>query len=399
MIRLPNPRLDVEYWTNETTDFGPDTRAGIIHEAASVGWAWYSRFPGSAFFTLKRTSPHNELLDPGLTHIRIYYTNEATGYGPILVFSGRLGNADESGSDVVWQAFSYLAELALSRTGYRVMYEREKISTIVTKEWQRDSTTKPKFADYGARKQVKGLLRHVTTGTIQSPLNVGGVNEVTTEPQFGVISVPRLLLFFDLTEISRANTDNNVTYEITREHAPEFNFWKDRGSQKPAKRLMFPGNIQDYRFVRDVLNVRNDLATIGTKDGKAKYLTDSKAGGAHGYNLFGLRQDTFAIKTLSGYKGLGTDAGQFSAQKMITERAVREAARSIRSLEVDLADFRGPYGFDPFDGWDIEDQVYAELTDRAGSPTKGWFRIVGVRGRMADDGYRQSLILQQPIAP
>jgi hypothetical protein len=394
--RLPFPRLDIEYWTNETTTFGPSALAGVIHDAASVGWAWYSRFPGAAFWTLKRDSRHNALLEPGLSHIRIWYSNEATGYGPELVFSGRLGDSDEGGDDVVWQAFGYLAELSLSRTGYRVMYERDLISSIVDKEWRRDDAS-GKFHNYGAKKQVKSLLAHVGTGAIQDPHNVNG-GLMRTEPQFGVISVPRLLLFYDLSEISRANTTNNVTYEITREHAPEFNFWADRGSPRTGKLLTYPGNVQDFRYSRGLLNIRNDLATIGTKDGKAKFIQSERAGGAYGYDAFGRRQDTFSIKTLSGFRHLGTDAEQFSAQRMITERAVKEGTRPMRSLQLDLADLRQPFGFDPFDGWDIEDLLDVELETHSGGVIKRPFRVAGVRGKMGAAGYQQSLIVTEPVS-
>jgi hypothetical protein len=392
--RLPLVRLDVEYLANETTDFGPTGRGTVIHDAASVGWAWYSRFPGSAFWTLPRHSPHNERLEEGLSHIRIWFTNEATGYGPELVFRGRLAGADISGSDVVWQAFDYLAELALSRTGYRVMYEGELIGDIVQKEWDRDG--EGKWANYGAHKQHKGLLRHVHTGTIQDPENVNE-GKMRTEPQFGVISVPRLLFFYDLSEIGRANTTHNVSYEITRTGTPTFNFWKDAGGQRPRKRLMYPGNVQDFRYSKGILNIRNDLATIGTKDGKAKLLTAERADGPYGYNDFGLRQDTFSIKTLSGYKHLDTDDGAFSAQKMITERAVREATRPMRGLQLDIADLRQPWGFDPFDGWDIEDLINVELDTGQGLIDRE-FRIAGVRARMGRQGYQQSLIVVEPVS-
>jgi len=394
MARLPLIRLDIEYFDNETTDFGPDTRAGIIHDAASVGWSWYSRFPGAAFFTLKRTSVHNTRLVPGLTHIRVWYRNEATGIGPKLVFVGRIGDYSDSGGDVVWQAFSYLAELALSRTGYRVMYERSKISNIVQKEWSRDTGT-GKFQYYGARKQVKGLLRHVATGTIENPVNATA-GQMRTEPQFGVISVPRLLLFFDLSEIGRANTTNNVTYEITRSTNPTFNFWKDRGSAITERSLTFPGNVRDFRHSKGILNLRNDLATIGTKDGKAKFLKAERSGGSYGYNAFGRRQDTFSIKTLSGFKNLGTDAGQFSAQKMITEAAVKEATKPIHAIELDLAELRQPNGWDPFDGWEIEDTIRVELEGRTSLDRT--MRIAGVRGLMDLGGYRQSLIVTEPTS-
>lgn len=392
-VRLPIPALYIEYLTNSTANFGPVALDGVIHDAVSVGWSWYSRFPANAFFTLRQESVHNARLVAGLSHIRIWYADPSTGYGPVLVFAGRLGDGDEAGRDVVWQAYSYLAELALSRTGYRVMYQSKKIgSKVVTDEWQRDDAS-GKFADYGATKQVKGLLRHVATGTIQDPQNAAGTADMRTDPQFGVISVPRLLLFYDLSEIGRANTDNNVTFEITRSTSPTFNFWKNRGSAITERKLTFPGIIRGFRFSRGVLNIRNDLATIGTKQGKAVLITDEKSGGTYGYDSFGRRQDTFSIKTLSGFKNLDTSAGKFSAQKMITERALKEAAREHRALQVEV-----PWHYmAPFAGWDIEDTIGVQISVGRTSISQS-YRILGVRGRLDSRGYHQSLIVNPPDA-
>jgi hypothetical protein len=396
MTRLPLQRLVVEYLDNETTTFGPSQQTGIIDNAANVGWSWYSRFPGAAFFTLRRTSKHNQRLVPGLSHIRLWFINEATGYGPALVFSGRLGDASESGDDVVWQASDYLAELALSMTGYRVMYEGKRIIDIVDDEWRRDDAS-GKFANYGAKVRPKSLLAHISTGTLENPRNLNG-DGMRTEPQFGVISVPRLLLFYDLSEIGRANTNNNVTYRITRSTSPAFRFLRDLGSRKDGPRLTFPGTTNDYRFSRNIPNIRNVLATIGTKDGKAKFIKHSKQAGTYGFDNFGRREDTFTIRTLSGFPNLDDDSKAFGAQTRITKRAVEEAIRPFATMEFDIANFRQPLGWDPFDGWDIEDEIYCEFVDRRTGPTTKWMRIVGVRGRMDRNGYQQTLVMQEPAA-
>lgn len=385
-IRLPVPRLIAEIWSNETTDFGPFERQVIIHDAHRLGWSAWSRFPGSAFFTLRQDSPANALIVAGLSHLRLWYVNEGTGYGPVLVFSGRVNDGDESGDDVVWRAHSYLAELALSRTGYRVMYAGKKISQAVSREWQRDAANGKKFDKYGARVQSKGLLRHVTTGTIEAPTNQAGTRAMRLEPNFGVVDVPRLLFFYDLSEIARANTTHNVTFEITRAHQPEFNFWKDRGTHLEGRILAHPGNVRDFSFVRGVVDIRNDLASIGTRRGQAHEIKHAKAGGTYGYNAFGRRQDTFAIRTLAGFKNLDDEADKFTAQKQIVKRAVNEATRPTRALRLDV-----PYQeWEPFDGWDMEDTVPVELR-RGRTDVDTTYRLVGITAQMDAQGYRQGL--------
>ena len=407
MGALPAPRIVIEYLSNETTNFGPvdaegrtkgNARAlGIIADASSVGFSWYSRFPSNAFFTLRQNSRHNPLLTPGLTHLRFWYVDQATGYGPVLVFNGRLGDPDESGEDVVWTAWNYLTELALSRTGYEVKYPGKLIGTeVVQKEWERDDA-KGRFVDYGAKVQPKGLLRHIATGTIENPkAREPSSADAVTDKQFQVVDVPRLLLFYDMTEMGRANTIKNVTMGITRSVSPAFFFLKDAGTALTAKRLEFPGNVVDFRYVPGALDVRNDLATVATsKDNKPIEITDSVAGGTYGYNAFGRRQDTFAIKTLVGYKGLNDYASgaMLRIQRHILDRALMEATQPTRALRVDVRTQR----FAPFDGWDIEDTIVVQIR-KGRTNIDRRYRIVGIRGTLDDSGFRQQLFLVPPVS-
>lgn len=373
---LPNPRLVVEYLTNNPATFGPAVVDGVVHDASNVGWSWYSRYPANAFFTLRQNSIHNARLIPLLTHVRITYINDATGYSGV-VFTGRLGDPDSSGEDVVWTAWNYLSELSLSRTGYRSLYPGKLIGTeIAAVEWA------------AAKAATYSLFGHVTTGTIEDPLGLDGVTPIKTDNRFGVIDVPRLLLLFDLTEIGRANTVNNVTFEISRVAPFTFNFWKNRGTTQPARRLTFPGVVSDYRFVPGFAALRNDLATIGT----------SAAGGAveiiktdeTNAQLYGRRQDVFTIKTLSGQTGAATEA---DAQQAITARAVKEATALSRSIVLDIRnDF-----LEPFNGWDIEDVLRVQIA-RGRDSIDADYRIVGVRGSLDERGYHPQILVQLPTA-
>ncbi len=408
---VPFANLFIEILSNETTNFGPTDAHGrtgatararrVIHDARNIGWSWYSRFPSNAFFTLPQDSIHNLDLHPGLDHVRIWYANESTGYGPILVFNGRLGDPSESGDDVVWTAWSYLAELSLSRTGYNILYKHKLIGDIVENEWHGTQapitgTAKyPSAADpgpYGARNKTGSLLGHVTTGTIQTPRNSTNGYDVRTDAQFGVMDVPRLLLFFDLTEMGRANTTQNTVMEISRSTTPTFNFWKDKGSALTGQQLMFPGNVLDFRYTPGVMGIRNDLATIGTKHSRATEIVERLSSGTYGYTNFGRRQDTFPIKTLAGYGHIDDEAtGKFKAQTQITKSAVRQSTQLTKQIQVDIR----PDTLEPFQGWDIEDTIVAELR-RGRTRLNSAYRIIGIRAMQDHLGFRHSLILTLP---
>ena len=407
---LPFPKLYLEILSNTSTNFGPiDARSNtganakakaVIHDASSVGFSQYSRFPSTMFFTIPQDSVHQAGLIAGLDHVRLWYANPRTDYGPVLVFNGRLGDPSSSGTDVVWTAWSYLAELALSRTGYEVMYKNKRLGDIVTQEWsgtQSPATGTAKYprsgdSGYGAKTQEHSLLSHVATGTIQTPVNSAASHDVKTDAQFGVIDVPRLLLFFDLTEMGRANTTQNVIMRVTRSLTPTFDFLKNAGTALTAPRLMFPGNIADYRYAPGVMSIRNDLATIGTKGSKATEIVKRIESGTYGSAAFGRRQDTFPIKTLAGYGNINDEAtGKYKAQQQVTDAAVKQASQLTKQLVVDIM----PGEFEPFDGYDIEDTVRVQIK-RGRDDINQVMRIVGIRGRMGAAGYDQSLILALP---
>lgn len=402
----PFPTCYIEILSNSTSNFGPtDTQARtnanakarrVIHDATSLGWSWYSRFPSNAFFTIPQDSIHALDLNPGLDHVRIWYANPSTGYGPVLVFNGRLGSPSESGDDIVWTAWSYLAELALSRTGYSVMYKNQNIGDIVDTEWrgsQSPPTGTATYTNYGARVQTNSLLEHVATGTIQTPVNSTGGLNVKTDAQFGVMDVPRLLLFFDLTEMGRANTTQNTVMEITRNLTPTFNFWKNKGTAVTGQRLMFPGNILDFRYDPGIMGIRNDLATIGVKDSKAVEIIKVATTGSYMKAAFGSRQDTFTVKTLAGFGNIDDEAtGKYNAQTQITAAAVKQASQLTRSLQVDIR----PDVFEPFSVYDIDDTVRVQIK-RGRTNLDADYRIIGIRAQQDGNGFRHSLILTLPV--
>ncbi len=378
----------LEYFAGDASTFGPAACKGVIHDALSVGCARYSRFPAQLFFTLRQDSIHNARLVPGIDHVRAWFVDPTTGYGPVLLFQGRVSDPNESGEDVIWTAWDYVADLSLSLAGFRRLYPTKKLGTEIARpEWDGDAGD---WLKYGAKVKPSSLLKHIATGTFQDPLEADGVTEITTDARFGVIKQPRLLLFFDLSEIGRANTDNNVTYEISRSTTPTFNFWKNKGSAYTAQRLTFPGNVADFEYVRGIRDVRNKLSTIGTSDtGQATEISDSVTAGDYGSDAFGLREDVFTIRTLAGIKA----NTEFKAQTKITQRAVLEASQPTRAVRLEVR----PRYFLPYDGWEIEDTIPVEL-HRGATDIDGTYRIIGVRSMMNAQGYSQAIFVQLPVA-
>ena len=371
---VTGPSLLIEYFDNDPATFGPTLLQGVILDAIKIGWSWYSRYPSNAFFTLRANSAHNLRLLPLQTHIRITYYNPRTGYSAV-VFTGRLSEPDHSGEDVVWTAWNYLSELSLSRSGYRTLYPGKLLGTeIAAVEWA------------AARTATYALLNFVTTGTIENPLGTDEVTAIVTDNRFGVIDVPRLLLMFDLTEIGRANTVHNVTMGITRTSPFSFFFLKNAGAAITGKRLVFPGNVRDFRYVPGYAAIRNDLATIGTAaDGSAVEIVKTDEVNALAY---GRRQDVFTIKTLQGQVGGATES---DAQNAITARAVKEATTLGQSVLLDVR----PELVEPFDGWDIEDTIKVEVY-RGRVAINDTFRIIGCRGLQDESGYHPQIYIQLP---
>jgi hypothetical protein len=357
--------------SNSGATFGPGTKLGEIWDARNLGWSRYDRIPGKAFFTLSQASAMLSLITPLVTHLSIWRLTPSL---TTLVYAGVVIDTDETGDDVVCSCFDYLALLSISRSGYRTLYPSKILgSEIVSPEWVL------------AKNAANSPLGFVATGTIQDPLGTDGTTAIKTNNQFGLIDQPRLSLFYDLSEIGRANTANHVTFEITPS-APTFNFWKARGSSIGLG-LVLNGTVSDYRHLPNWTSYRNDLATIGSTIGGGAtevVVKDDTAAAA-----LGRRQDVFTIKTLLGIVGKATEADQ---QKAAAERALKSAVSLQPALLLRLV--RG--AVDPFNGWELADKAAVEISNGKTSIATPW-RIVGVRATFDESGEEASIVVQ-PVA-
>ena len=352
--------------------FGPGTKLGELWDLRNLGWSAYDRIPGKAFFTLSQRSDMLSLITPLTTHIRIW---RLTPNLTTLVYVGAIIDYDSTGDDVVFSAFDYKALLSISRTGYRTLYPTKAIgSEIVSPEWvlAKGATSSP--------------LGFVTTGTIEDPLGTDESTVIKTNNQFGLLDQMRLQLFFDLSEIGRANTIHHTTFEITRSATPTFEFRKNRGVNVDMG-LVLNGNVADYRHLPNWTSYRNDLATIGVTVGGGAtevVVKDDTAAAARGR-----RQDVFTIKTLLGVASAATTTAQ---QQIASERVLKSALQLQPTLQLKM--IRG--GVDFFNGWDLCDKPLVEIDNGVDSIAERW-RILGARATFDESGESPSLIVG-PVA-
>jgi hypothetical protein len=196
----------------------------------------------------------------------------------------------------------------------------------------------------------------------------------------------RLPLFYDLSEMGRANTIYQVTYEITRTATFTFNFWKNKGSEVGVP-LVLNGTVSDYQYAPGWAAHRNNLATLGTTTGGGA--TEVVATDSSSISTFGLRQDVFTIKTLAGTAGATTEADQ---QKAVAERMLKTATTAAPSLWLTLT----PGAITPFSGWDICDKLPVEIVNGSDSIT-GYWRVLGTRAIMNESGERLQVLITKVL--
>jgi hypothetical protein len=290
----------------------------------------------------------------------------------VEVFNGIVSDYNSTGDDVIFDIYDYVSLLSLSRSGYRTMYPTKLIgSEIISPEWvlAKNATNSP--------------LGFVATGTIENPLGTDDATAITTNAQFGLMDQMRLALFYDMTEMGRANTIHHVTYEITRSATFTFNFWKNKGTARSIG-LVLGGSVSEYQYAPNWAAHRNDLATLGTTvGGGATEVVKTNPTSAAAY---GLRQGVFAIKTLAGVPG----AVEADQQQAVAERALKTATDGAPTLWLTLV----PGVIEPFTGWDICDTFPIEIVNGKDSITGNW-RVVGARAIVDEPGER----LQVLVAP
>lgn len=348
--------------------FGPSTRLAEVWDARNLGWSRYDRLAAKGFATLAQASPLLSLFVPLTTHVKM---TRVAPSGNTEVYAGAFIDYDSTGDDVVLDFYDYLSLLSVSRSGYRVLYPGKTIKEVVDAEWAL------------ARGAASSPLGFVATGTTETPVGQDGVTTIKMNAEFGLLDQTRLQVFYDLSEMGRANTANHVTFEITRVAPYTFNFWKAKGSDVGLG-LVLGGLVSDYRYLPGWTQYRNDLATLGTTVGGGA--TEIVKRDTAEITARGLRQDVATIKTLLGITGAATEADQqqAAAARLLTSKTKQQPALLLRLM-------RGL--IEPFSGFDIADKVVVEIANGIDTIT-GRYRIVGIRGIYNEEGEDTSLIVQ-----
>jgi hypothetical protein len=361
------PEYVIELYDSGAT-FGPNVKLAELWDSRNVGWSRYDRLAGKAFFTLDQTSKTLPFIVDLTTHVAIW---RITPNGDTLVYRGAVINRNTTGDDVVVDCFDYLSLLSISRSGFKTLYPTKKLGTeIVSPEWAL------------AKGAGSSPLGFVTTGTIEDPLGTDGVTPIKTNAQFGTLDQSRLQLFYDLSEMGRANTTNHVTFEIDLNNT--FNVWKNRGAAAEVA-FILNGNISDYQYLPGSIRYRNDLATIaaGGSGGAAEIVATNSAG----ITAKGRRQDVTTLKTLAGISGGGTEADQ---QKAALERELKKLLQQTSGLALKVA--RGKV--EPFVGFSLNDTAVIEI-ENGNDLITGTRRIIGLRCLFAEAGEDIAVVINE----
>jgi hypothetical protein len=211
----------------------------------------------------------------------------------------------------------------------------------------------------------------VATGTIEDPLGLDDATAIKTNSEFGVVDFDRLFLFYSMAELSMANTDNTVVYEITRETPHTFNFWKNRSTQR-ANYSFSDGSMIDYDYSGNQDLIVNDIATVildtatGQQVEYALASTTSK-------NTYRRLQSAITIKTLFGLNSGSTESDQ---QKAALARMLKVAESPPKLIVA----FPRQGEFEPFIDCDLGDAFRVSIRNaaRTGDEVDAYMKWTGI---------------------
>lgn len=216
---MADPVYRVQLFTLAATTYGVGDLVAEFENLKNVGWEDYLNDVPVAFFTIDQDDPKLASLRPyankGQLHVRLYRDAD-------LVFTGWLGEGDANHRDVVFYAFGYLGGLFWMTSDWAKTYQNAQIDTIVSDTWTRAKTT-----------LSNSRLNFVATGTIEAPVTTSGGTTPIVLPTYTVFYKKLLNVLREMAALGRGNTTNSVVFEIAPSATPTFNFWKNRGVDRP----------------------------------------------------------------------------------------------------------------------------------------------------------------------
>ncbi len=235
-------------------DFGASFGIGNLiaefEKPKSVGWGSYVNDVGEAFWTVYQDDPQLVLLrgHEGKCHVRILRNDEIvwTGWGAMEV--------DATDTDAILYAYSYLAGLYWMNTDWNKTWQGAEVGTIVSDTWTYVKTT-----------LTNSRLAFVTTGTIEDPVTTSGGATPLTLPTYSAFWKRALFVMKEMAALSISDTSNTVVFEITDATTPTFNFWKNRGVDRPNVLWQWgDGTIVKFHDYRMPVYHRNDIPVAGS---------------------------------------------------------------------------------------------------------------------------------------
>jgi hypothetical protein len=352
-------------------NWGPGTKLVELGGARNLGWSRYDRIASKGFLTLSQNDPDTQYLIPLRTHVRM---TRCIPSGNTTVYEGIYVNPSTTGDDAVLAFSDYLGLLAVSRCGYRTMYPTKLLGTeIVAPEW-------------ALAKAVTGSrLGFVSTGTIEDPLADNGLTPIKTDTQFGTMDQSRLRLFYDISEMGRANTSYHVSFGISLDsHA--FSFQKDQGVLRSFG-LDLNGRVVDYRHDPNWTHYRNNLASVGqdSAGGTSEIVAkdDAQISG-QSYSL-GNWQDVYQIATLLGIAESDVTADQ---QVAAVSRMLARGIHPPHSLNLQILEGALNPGVD----FSIGDKAPVQIV-RGLDNINSNYRIMGCQAFYNDGGEQLSVLV------
>lgn len=253
--------------------FGIGNLIAELENVKNIGWSDHLNDVPEAFFTVNQEDPKIALLRgyQGKAHVRIIRNDD-------IVWAGKFGHEfDAKADDVIFTAYGYLAHTYSLLSDWNKTYTNTSMGTIISDAWTRAKTG-----------IANSPLAFVTTGTIETPVTTSGGATGITLPRYQEFYKRLLFVFREMATIATSDTTNTVVYEITHSATPTFNYWKNRGVQKPNVQWEFgDGYVRDFKVYGYPIYHRNDLLTVGaaanntTLRYEASDATDITNWGAH----------------------------------------------------------------------------------------------------------------------
>lgn len=269
----PTYRVQVRAFA-DTVTFGPGDLIAEFDNPMNVGWADYANDVPEAYFTVHQDSRLLPLLRgyEGRCHVWIYRDDD-------LVHQGWWLEHDATPNDVVIYSYGYLAGTYWLHTDWNQEWTSQTVGQIVTDLWNRAQTT-----------HTQSNVGFVADGTIEVPVTTSGGATPLTLPSYRAYYKRILFALKEMAAISMSDTTNAVLFEIPPAASPVFNFWKNRGVDRPDLRFDW-GDSKIAWFSDQKLPVwqRSELLAVGSAPNNV--LLRKSVSDATTLDLIGRRQE------------------------------------------------------------------------------------------------------------